>query len=159
MKAFITTFLMLIFLPFIWGLQVFVPARDLLEIGDILNIVIPVFTLPLMIGPVWKSLRGAFCDSYDRFIAAVFFLNLGIEIQMIWRLWDRVVGTSTDFRDGVIVYSLAMFALGGILQIMAFDGDRSITVKVTFFKVCIAGIISALASTVAIWATHFLARH
>lgn len=158
MKAFISIFVLVLFLPFILLSQAVAPIVDLLEIGDIANILIPLATLPLMAGPVWKSLNGKYCDNYDRFIAAVFFINLGIEVQMVWRLWDRVAGTSTSFRDGVIVYSLALFALGGILQVMAFDGDRSIPPSVTYTKLGVIAILSSIASVIAIWATHIFAR-
>lgn len=154
MKAFLTISLLALCFPLILTLLTIGRPVDLLEIGDVANIVLPLMTLPLMAKPVWKSLRGTACDNYDRFIAAVFFINLGIEVQMIWRLWDRIAGTSTTFRDSVIVYSLALFALGGVLQILAFDGDRSVPVKDTVMKLGVVFILSFLASTAAIWVTH-----
>lgn len=159
MKALITVLILVIVLPIILLTQALAPNVDLLEVGDVANILIPLATLPMMAGPVWRSLIGERCDNYDRFVAAVFFINLGIEVQMIWRLWDRIAGTSTDFREGVIAYSLAMFALGGMLQIMAFDGDRQISAKVTSAKISIIVILTAAASGFSIWLTHLLAKH
>ncbi len=154
MKAFLTVSLLALCFPLILVLLTIGRPVDMLEIGDVANIVIPLMTLPLMVKPVWKSLRGDACDNYDRLIAAIFFTNLGIEVQMIWRLWDRIEGTSTTFRDSVIVYSLALFALGGVLQTLAFDGDRSIPARVTSMKLAAGLILSFLASTIAIWMTH-----